>query len=129
MAKKIASGIKAEGLEVRLYDIAMTDRTEVITQMLSAKGFLFGSSTHDNDMLPNIAAFLEIVKGLKPKGRQISFFGSYGWAGGAVKEMHEMLRDSGAEFMLDGISFRYAPDKDELESCFEFGSKFARILK
>jgi len=129
MAKKIASGIKAEGLEVRLYDIAMTDRTEVITQMLSAKGFLFGSSTHDNDMLPNIAAFLEIVKGLKPKGRQISFFGSYGWAGGAVKEMHEMLRDSGAEFMLDGISFRYATDKDELESCFEFGSKFARILK
>ena len=129
MAKKIALGIQAEGVEVKLYEIAQSDRTEVITQMLSAKGFLFGSSTHDNDMLPNIAAFLEIVKGLKPKGRQISFFGSYGWAGGAVKEMQETLKDSQADFTVAGIAFKYVPDKTELEDCFKFGSKFAKLLK
>ncbi len=129
MAKKIAQGIEAEGVEVKLYEIAQSDRTEVITRMLSAKGFLFGSSTHDNDMLPNIAAFLEIVKGLKPKGRQISFFGSYGWAAGAVKEMQEMLQNSGADFTIPGISFKYVPDKTELENCFEFGSQFAKLLK
>ncbi len=129
MAKKIAQGLVSQGLEVKLYDIAQSDRTEVITQMLTAKGFLFGSSTHDNDMLPNIAAFLEIVKGLKPKGRRVSFFGSFGWAGGAVSEMQEMLKDSGADFILPGLAFKYVPDQVELESCFEFGNKFARLLK
>ena len=129
MAKKIASGIEAGGIEVKLYEIAQSDRTEVITQMLSAKGFLFGSSTHDNDMLPNIAAFLEIVKGLKPKGRQIGFFGSYGWAGGAIKEMQELLANSGADFTIPPVSFKYVPDKTELENCFEFGSKFAGLLR
>jgi len=125
MARQIAEGIKAAGVDVRLYDIAQSDRTEVITEMLSAKSFVFGSSTHDNDMLPNMAAFLEIVKGLKPKGRKIGFFGSYGWAGGAIKEMQERLKDSGAELTEEGISFKYVPDKAELEGCFNFGKKFA----
>ncbi|MDO8489425.1 MAG: flavodoxin domain-containing protein, partial [Candidatus Omnitrophota bacterium] len=129
MAGEIAQGIASQGIEFKLYDIAQSDRTEVITQMLTAKGFIFGSSTHDNDMLPNIAAFLEIVKGLKLKGRQVSFFGSYGWAGGAVKEMQEELSNSGADFTFPGISVKYAPDEAELKSCFEFGSKFAGILK
>lgn len=130
MARRIAEGIAAAGgIEVKLYNIAESDRTEVITQMLTAKGFLFGSSTHDNDMLPNIAAFLEIVKGLKPAGRRVSFFGSYGWAGGALGEMREALKDSGVDFgQFAGISFKYAPDKAELESCFKFGNEFAKLL-
>lgn len=128
MANKIAEGIAVSGAEVKLYDIGQSDRTEVITQMLTAKGFLFGSSTHDNDMLPNIAAFLEIVKGLKPKGRMVSFFGSYGWAGGALGEMQEMLKDSGVDLITPGISFKYVPDEAGLESCFEFGNNFAKLL-
>jgi len=129
MADQIAQGIASQGLEFKLYDIAQSDRTEMITQMLTAKGFLFGSSTHDNDMLPNIAAFLEIVKGLKLKGRLVSFFGSFGWAGGANQEMQELLKDTGADFNLPGIAFKYNPDETELKNCFEFGQQFAKLLK
>ncbi len=129
MARKIAEGITAAGIEVKIYDIAESDRTEIITRMLTSQGFLFGSSTHDNDMLPNIAAFIEIIKGLKPKGRQVGFFGSYGWAGGAVKEMQEALKDSGAELNPNGVSIKYVPDDNELKACFEFGNQFAKLLK
>jgi len=129
MARKIAEGITTAGIEVKIYDVAESDRTEIITRMLTAQGFLFGSSTHDNDMLPNIAAFIEIIKGLKPKGRQVGFFGSYGWAGGAVKEMQEALKDSGAELNPSGVSIKYVPDENELKACFEFGNQFAKLLK
>ena len=37
MANKIAQGLTAAGVEVKLYDVAESDRTEIITQMLSAK--------------------------------------------------------------------------------------------
>ncbi len=129
MARKIIEGIISSGIQVQLYDIAQSDRTEVITRMLTAKGFLFGSSTHDNDMLPNIAAFLEIVKGLKAKGRKAGYFGSYGWAGGATKEMREMLKDSGIDQNGPEISVKYVPDPSELAACFDFGVKFAESLK
>ena len=129
MARRITEGVTAAGVEVKLYNVAESDRTEIITQMLNAQGFLFGSSTHDNDMLPNIAAFLEIVKGLKPKGRQVGFFGSYGWAGGAVKEMQETLKDSGVDVSAAGVSVKYVPNKEELKACFEFGNQFAKLLR
>ncbi|MCM8771040.1 MAG: flavodoxin domain-containing protein, partial [Candidatus Omnitrophica bacterium] len=69
MARKITEGIAEAGIEVKLFDITTSDRTEVVKEMLNAKGFIFGSSTHDNDMLPTIAGFLEFLKGLKPKNR------------------------------------------------------------
>ncbi|MCK9572509.1 MAG: flavodoxin domain-containing protein, partial [Candidatus Omnitrophica bacterium] len=107
MARKIAEGISSTQVEVKVYDVATTDRTEIITQMLTSKGFLFGSSTHDNDMLPNIAAFLEMVKGFKPKDRAITFFGSYGWAGGALAEMADTLKEATTCKIIPGISFKY----------------------
>jgi flavorubredoxin len=129
IARKIAEGIVDAGVPVKLYNIAESDRTEVISEMLEVKGFLFGSSTHDNDMLPNIAGFLELVKGFKPKNRLASAFGSYGWAGGAVKEIEGVIKEAGIESAIPSISFKYVPDDIEYQKCYAFGRSFAELLK
>jgi flavorubredoxin len=129
MTRKILEGIVSEGVNAKIYDIALTDRTEVIKDMLSAKGFLFGSSTHDNDMLPNIAAFLELVKGFKAKERLTAAFGSFGWAGGAVGEIEELLKKAGLEVSQPGLGVKYRPDDADLKNCFEFGRAFASKIK
>jgi len=129
MSRKILEGIVSEGVSAKIYDIASTDRTEVIKDMLSAKGFLFGSSTHDNDMLPNIAAFLELVKGFKAKERLSAAFGSFGWAGGAVGEIEELLKKAGLEVSQPGLGVKYSPDDADLKNCFEFGRAFASKIK
>ncbi|MGA2774873.1 MAG: flavodoxin domain-containing protein [Candidatus Omnitrophota bacterium] len=125
MSRKILEGIVSEGVSAKIYDIASTDRTEVVKDMLSAKGFLFGSSTHDNDILPNIAAFLELVKGFKVKERLAAAFGSFGWAGGAVAEIEELLKKAGLEVFQPGLGIKYAPAEADLKACFEFGRSFA----
>jgi flavorubredoxin len=43
--------------------------------------------------------------------------------------MQEMLKDSGLEQNIPGISFKYVPDASELAGCFAFGLQFARGLK
>jgi flavorubredoxin len=129
MARRIVEGVAEGGLSVKLFNVAESDRTEIIKEMLEAKGFLFGSSTHDNDMLPNLAGFLEFVKGLHPKNRLASAFGSYGWAGGAVKEIGAVLKETGIEPALPGLSVKYAPDEPEIKNCYEYGKKFAEIIK
>jgi len=129
MARKIAEGIIDSGIEVMVFDISQADRTEVIGQMLDAKGYLIGSSTHDNSMLPNIAGFLEFFKGLKPKDRFGAVFGSYGWSGGAVAEIERIFKETGIELAQDGISIKYIPDEGEFNRCFEFGRDFAKKIK
>jgi len=129
MARKIVEGITDSGISVKLFDVATSDRTEIIKEMLDAKGFIFGSSTHDNDMLPNIAGFLELVKGLRPKNRVIGVFGSYGWAGGAAGEIEGVLREGGMELAVPSLTVRYVPDENEIKRCYEYGKEFARIIK
>ncbi|MFH1397990.1 MAG: flavodoxin domain-containing protein [Candidatus Omnitrophota bacterium] len=129
IAHKIAEGIIDCGLEVKLFNVAQSDHTEIIQEMLDAKGYLIGSSTHDNNMLPNMGGFLEFFKGLKPKNRIAGVFGSYGWAGGAVKEIEGVLKEAGIEDLSPPISFKYVPDIQEMQSCLAYGKDFAQRIK
>ena len=129
MARKIVAGVEKEGLSVKLFEITGSDRTEVVKEMLDARGFIFGSSTHDNNMLPTLAGFLDFIKGFKPKNRFSAAFGSYGWAGGAVKQIENVLKEAGIELVGSGLGVKYMPDKNDLESCFKFGRDFAAIVK
>ncbi len=129
MARKIVEGLTDTGVSVKLYDVPTTDRSEMIKEMLDAKGFIFGSSTHDNDMLPNMAGFLEFVKGLLPRERIAAAFGSCGWAGGALKEMEDVLKQSGIEIVQQQLSVKYMPDDNEAKACYIFGKEFAAKVK
>ena len=129
MAKEMIEGITEAGVDAKSFDIAQSDRSEAIKEMLDAKGYIVGSSTHDNDMLPTLAGFLHFLKGLKPKNRAACAFGSYGWAGGAVKSIENVLKETGIEIVQDSISVKYVPDESELKQCYEFGKEFAKKIK
>jgi anaerobic nitric oxide reductase flavorubredoxin len=129
MARRILEGIADSGIEVKLFDIAQSDRTEAIKEILDAKGYIVGSSTHDNDMLPSIAGFLEFLKGLKPKNRIGGAFGSYGWGGGAVKNIEDILKEAGVGIAQPSISAQYVPDKNEIQKCYQYGKDFADKIK
>jgi flavorubredoxin len=125
MAKKILEGIVDSGVSAKLYHIPVSDRSEVIYQMFGAKGILIGCSTHDNDILPNMAGFLEFLKGLKPKNRIGGVFGSQGWAGGALKSIEAILAEAGIVLGQPALSTKYTPDEAVLKNCYEFGKLFA----
>jgi len=129
MARNIAEGLTDARISVKLFDITQADRTEVMKEMLDAKGYIIGSSTHNNDMLTTMAGFLEFLKGLKPKNRVASVFGSYGWAGGAIKNIEEVLKETGIELAQPSLSVQYVPNEEEVKSCYKFAKDFARILK
>ncbi|HNX81780.1 MAG TPA: flavodoxin domain-containing protein [Candidatus Omnitrophota bacterium] len=130
MARQLAEGLAAGGIsDVKIFDIAESDVTAVITELIDAKAVLVGSSTQDNDMLPNIARFMEFLKGLKPKGRVGMAFGSFGWAGGAVKEIEGVLKETGVDVAAPGVSLQYVPDAAGRLACFEAGKNFAEKIK
>ena len=129
MARLITDSLIEKGLDVKLYDVNNADRTDIFKEMLDAKGFLFGSSTHDNDMLPNIAGFLALLKNFKAKGRVSGVFGSYGWAGGAVREIENLLKTAGIEVAVNSCSAKFVPDEKEAADCLRFAADFAEKVK
>jgi anaerobic nitric oxide reductase flavorubredoxin len=121
MAHAIAEGITDRGVEAKLYRLTDSDRSDIIMEALDARALLIGSPTLNNGMFPTVAGFLCYLKGLKPRGKLAATFGSYGWAGGAVKAMQQELVQAGVELVESGLDFKFVPDKDELEKCVEFG--------
>lgn len=128
MAKHIREGLSDSGVEAHLFDVARIDKTDLIAAMFGAKGYIIGSSTHDNDMLPTMAGFMEFLKGLKPKNRIASAFGSYGWSGGAVKQIEGVLKEAGIEVVGPSMSVKYVPDEGEIKGCYDFGVNFAKKI-
>ncbi len=125
MARTIIEGLKDTGIDAKLYDITISDRTEIITELLDAKGLIVGSSTHDNNILPSIAGFLDFVKGLRIKSRYAGAFGSYGWSGESVKIVEEILKESGFEIIIPSMSVKYMPSSEDLDKSYKFGQTFA----
>jgi flavorubredoxin len=128
MAHALAEGVIAEGVEVKLYNLTRSDKSDVIKEVLDARAILVGSPTLNNGMFPSVAEFLCYLKGLKPKGKLGAAFGSYGWAGGAVKAVERELTDAGVEVLDSSLSVKFVPDDGELERCTEMGKAIAKKI-
>lgn len=50
-------------------------------------------------------------------------------AGGAVKEIEDILKETGIELVQPGLSVKYVPDENEMKRCYEFGRDFTEKLK
>jgi anaerobic nitric oxide reductase flavorubredoxin len=129
LARALAEGVADEGVEALVRGLPMASRADVIEELLEAKGLLAGSSTHNQRMLLNIAAFMEDLKGLRFGGKLAAAFGSQGWAGGAVPQLEEDLRQAGFEVTEAGLAVKWRPSEDELQRAREFGRSFARRVK
>jgi flavorubredoxin len=126
MAQPIMEGVRHEGMDVRIIKLRATPTSIAIKEFWRARGCLVGSPTLNNSLLPEVAGFLASLKGLRPKNRIVSAFGSYGWAGGAVKEILEGLKKMKLETIEPGLGAVSIPSPDDERKCFEFGREFAR---
>ncbi|MDP2104362.1 MAG: anaerobic nitric oxide reductase flavorubredoxin, partial [Desulfobulbaceae bacterium] len=105
MAEAITQGITTADptVAVKLFNIARSDKNDLITEIFKSKGILIGSPTINNGILSSVAALLEEIKGLKFKNKKAAAFGCYGWSGEAVKIISEKLTASGFQLVNDGI--------------------------
>ncbi|MCZ7380739.1 MAG: flavodoxin domain-containing protein [Candidatus Methanoperedens sp.] len=129
MAQAIAEGLSKEGVKFKLFNMAVSDRNDVLTEVFKTKGIIIGSPTLNNGLLPTIKPILEDLKGLKFKNKVGAAFGSYGWSGENVKLIEETLEKAKVKILQEGIKFKWQPTEEELGKCVEFGRSFAEKMK
>jgi flavorubredoxin len=101
------------------------DKSDLVTEIFKSKGVVLGSSTINNGVLGDVAAMLDIIKGLKFKNKIGAAFGSYGWSGESVKIIETKLKEAGIEITAEGIKAQYNPTPEEIKACEVFGEAFA----
>jgi flavorubredoxin len=127
MAEKIANGISDADKEVnvKIFNLAKSDKNDVITEIFKSKAILVGSPTINRGILVSVAGILEEIKGLKFKNKKAGAFGCYGWSGESTKIISENLESAGFELVDEGIKAMWNPDGESITHCVDYGSQFA----
>ncbi len=131
MAEAIAEGLRDElpTLNVKLMNAARDDKNDILTEMFRSKLILVGSPTINNGISYAISGLLEMIHGLKFKGKKAAAFGSYGWSGEGVKLITDHLQASGLEIVVpEGHRTLWVPDAEALETCRKYGREIAKAL-
>ncbi len=131
MAESLAEGIHAAdpSATVKLYNVARSDKTEVMAEVFKSRAILVGSSTINRGMLSSVAAVLEEMRGLAFKKKKAMAFGAYGWSGEAVRQISQRLGEAGFAVLNDGLRLLWNPDDGGIEECVRVGKSFVEQLK
>ncbi len=123
IGESIVKGINSEDqvVDIKLYNIATNDLNDIITEIFKSKAVFIGSPTVNNGIMSHTAGLLEMVKGLKFKGKKGASFGCYGWSDASTKIIMNLLKESGFEIVGESISCNWGPDEDAMQRAFDFG--------
>lgn len=129
MAEAIAAGLGNQGIGHKLFNVAVTDQSDLLTEIFKAKAVIIGSCTVNNTVLRLTAGLLEEIKAHKFKGKLGAGFGSFGWSGESPRVISASLEKSGLTIPLEPLSVKYRPGESEIEQCIQFGESFAAAMK
>lgn len=100
MAKTIAGALADAGIKnVILHDVSKSDMSFILRDIFKYKGLIIGAPTYSGDIFPKVEALLSQIALRGVKGRVFGCFGSFSWAGVAVKRL-----TSFAEHMKWGVT-------------------------
>jgi len=130
--KKIAEAIKDgifncdKNVDVRMFNSATTNISDLIVEIFRSKAILVGSPTYNSGILHSVAGMLDELRGMRFTGKKAAAFGSFGWANMNIKTISEGLKAAGFElFEPTGIAVNWNPTANNLAECHQFGKDFA----
>lgn len=129
MAYAICNGLAESDVPCRIMSVKANHHSAIMTQLADCGAVIAGSPTHNNGIMPLVAAMLCYMSGLKPLNRVGAAFGSCGWSGESPRYLQQQLEAMNMEMPAEPLKCMWAPDKEMLKKCNELGKKVAEALK
>jgi flavorubredoxin len=130
MAETVAYELAQQGIrEVILHNVSKRSHSYIIRDIFKYKGLIVGSPTYNNKLFPEVEYLLSKVEGRDMKHRYFGYFGSFTWAGAAVKRLAQFAVDTKFEVVGDPVEMRQAMRLDTYDACISLGKAMADRLK
>ncbi len=128
MMNAVAQGISREDVPIGVFDVARTHYSYILPSLWTKSGVMMGAPTYEVGLFPPMAHLLDIAARKRVLNKKAAWFGSYGWSGGAQKELTDLITPLKWE-LVETLEFRGGPTREDLAAAEEFGARFARALK
>ena len=116
IAIKLKELLENEGISTVLFDSSYDDVSFMLREVLDSPAIVFGVPTYDVKMFPKIKYITDLIVSYKDiKGRIAAIFGSYGWGGGAIKELRAELEKNNFRIIEPIIQIKGAPRQEHFK--------------
>lgn len=114
-------GVRAKSLPVRGVTL-----NRIATEAIDAAAFALGSSTLNQQMMPQMAAAMCYMQGLNFPGKVAFSFGSRGWGKGGPELLDGKIDEMRWERLQAPVLAKFEPDADVLAQCVQAGAALAQ---
>lgn len=130
MAETVAYELAQQGIkEVILHNVSKRSHSYIIRDIFKYKGLIIGSPTYNNKLFPEVEYLISKIEGRDMKNRYFGYFGSFTWAGAAVKRLAQFASDSKFEVIGSPVEMKQAMNLNTYEDCVSLGKAMADRLK
>jgi flavorubredoxin len=128
MMNAVAQGLSEEGIPVDIFDVARTHSSYILPSLWTKKGVVIGAPTYEVSLFPPMTHVLEMASVKRIMNKKAAYFGSFGWSGGALKEVKAHAEKLKWE-ITKTMEFQGGPTDEDLKNGRAFGKEFAASLK
>ncbi len=128
MIKPIVDTLTSEGIEVALYNLSVSDIGDVAKDLVDSRAIVLGAPTVLGGAHPLAVYATYLVKALKPPAKFGAVLSSYGWGGGAIKNIQEVLGPSKLE-IVGALEINGPPSEENLKQVVDMGKALAEKIK
>jgi anaerobic nitric oxide reductase flavorubredoxin len=126
----VVEGIRSEGVKVNVHQVPDTHYSYILRDVWNSSGVVLAMPTYEYKMFSPMAVVIDELGRKKAFNRKAFRFGSYGWSGGAEKELEELITRYKMNWdFLDSVEFLGAPTDEDLEMIRLRGRELAVRVK
>lgn len=107
--------LEREGIKVNKLKMPQESQSEMIATVFKSAAVIIAAPTYEYKMFPPVAAALDELGRKKVSGKAAFRFGSFGWSGGAEKEMAEIMERNRMKWdFVESVEFEGSPKEEDL---------------
>lgn len=111
-----------------IFDAARTHSSYILPSLWTKQGVMIGAPTYEVSLFPPVSDVLKMAAHKHIKNKKAAYFGSYGWSGGALRGLKNIVEPLKWE-LLDVLEFVGSPSDSDIKKAEAFGRNFAEQIK
>lgn len=126
MAETIAYSLAENGVKnIAMHHVSKSDSSYVLRDVFKYKGLIIGSPTYNGQIFPEIDSILKKIETREVKNRLFGYFGSFTWAGMAIKRLAAFAETMQWEVVGDPVEQKQSINSEIQAQCYALGKAMA----
>ncbi len=128
MAQQMAEILANEEIEVSLHNLTITDIGDLARDLVDSRAIVLGAPTVIGGAHPLAVYATYLIKALRPPTKFLALLSSYGWGGGAIRQLQEILERFKIE-VVGVIDINGPPTEEQTDKIVDLAKLLASKIK